>query len=50
LAHPEKVPGFSRADARQQRDLMQNKWPNDIKREEEQKQILEQLLSEKLSK
>ena len=48
IHEPERnVSGFARLDPRQQRALIENKWPADIKRLQEQKDILEGILQER---
>ncbi len=42
-----KVPNFRRLDPRHQRDLVENRWPNDIARQLELILILEGLLKER---
>lgn len=43
----ENVSGFTRLDPRQQQALIESKWPADIKRLQEQKDILEGILQER---
>ena len=46
IAHPEKkVPDFKTLRPEHQKDLINNKWPNDMKRAEEEKAVLEGILS-----
>ncbi len=45
IANPEKeIPNWSNLDPRQQQNLLNIKWPGDIQRQTEQKQILETLI------
>ena len=45
IANPEKyIPNFRQLDPRQQKALLTKKWPGDIQRQMEQKQILEGIL------
>jgi Pre-toxin TG len=49
IKNPEKyIPNFKSLDPRQQHALINKKWPSDIKRQMEQKQILEGILKSKL--
>jgi hypothetical protein len=41
------VTGFTQLDPRQQRALLENKWPADIRRLQEQRDILEGILQER---
>lgn len=41
------VPGFTKLDPRQQRALCEHKWPADIQRLQEQKDILEGIVRER---
>jgi len=46
IANPEKfIPHFKQLDPRQQKALIQSKWPSDIKRQQEQTAILKKLLN-----
>ncbi|WP_369824129.1 RHS repeat domain-containing protein [Anoxybacillus sp. UARK-01] len=48
IKNPEKyIPNFRNLDPRQQQALIHKKWPSDIKRQMEQKQILEGILKSK---
>ncbi|AGN36393.1 pre-toxin TG domain-containing protein [Bacillus paralicheniformis] len=48
IKNPEKhIPHFKSLDPRQQEALITKKWPSDIKRQQEQKQILEGILKSK---
>ena len=48
LANPEKaIPNFKSLDARQQQALLKTKWPSDIQRLQEQKQILQGILDKR---
>lgn len=48
IKNPEKyIPTFRKLDIRQQEALINKKWPSDIKRQEEQMQILKQILKTK---
>ena len=48
IKNPEKhIPNFKNLDKRHQKDLIEKRWPNDIKRQKEQKNILEGILNER---
>lgn len=48
IKKPEKyIPNFKNLDPRQQEALINKKWPSDIQRQKEQKQISEGILKEK---
>jgi gas vesicle protein len=48
IANPEKyIPEWDRLDPREQKALINKKWPGDIKRQKEQKQILQGILKER---
>lgn len=45
IANPEKfIPNFKQLDLRQQKALLESKWPGDIQRQQEQADILRGLL------
>lgn len=45
IANPEKaIPNFRQLDPRQQKALVESKWPSDIQRQQEQQEILQVLL------
>jgi hypothetical protein len=45
IRNPEEhYPDFRKQDPRAQKDQIENKWPKDIQRQREQKEILEQIL------
>jgi hypothetical protein len=47
IKNPEKyIEGFSKLDPRQQKALLEKKWPRDIERQREQVEILKRLLEE----
>jgi RHS repeat-associated protein len=47
IANPEKkIPNFKQLDPRQQKALLESKWPGDIQRQQEQADILRGLLGE----
>lgn len=49
IKNPEKyIPDFKNLDPRQQEALINKKWPSDIQRQKEQKEILEGILREKV--
>lgn len=46
IANPEKfIPNFNQLDPRQQKALLESKWPADIQRQQEQIEILRKLLN-----
>lgn len=48
IKNPEKAyPDFRNLDQRHQKDLLEKKWPSDIKRLEEQKEIVRRILDER---
>ncbi|WP_235920049.1 hypothetical protein [Heyndrickxia coagulans] len=51
IKNPEKyIPNFRKLDPRQQDALINKKWPTDIQRQKEQKQILESILKKKVGR
>ncbi len=50
IMNPERyVPDFEILDPREQKALVETKWPGDIIRQQEQKSILEGILTERMS-
>ena len=48
MRNPEKyIPNFKKQDIRKQENLVKKKWPSDIARQKEQKQILEGILNDR---
>lgn len=49
IRNPEKyVPDFKSLDPREQKALIETKWPGDIARQQQQKSILEGILTERM--
>ncbi|MGG7074653.1 hypothetical protein U5B43_10500, partial [Campylobacter sp. 9BO] len=49
ISNPQKyIKDFDKLDIRQQENLINKKWNSDIARQKEQKQILEQILRERM--
>lgn len=49
ISNPQKyIKDFDKLDIRQQENLINKKWNSDIARQKEQKQILEQILQERI--